>query len=70
MKARKYVRQDPETFKFSNSYKIFEMGHNVARNTGLPKMAFRYMRKLASSVKGAINLGVLDDNDVVYIDKI
>jgi DNA-binding IclR family transcriptional regulator len=70
LKAKNFVRQDPETLKYSNSYKLFELGHNVARRTGLPKQAFRFMRKLANSVQGAINLGVLDGDKVVYIDKI
>ncbi|MDR0621243.1 MAG: IclR family transcriptional regulator [Deltaproteobacteria bacterium] len=69
-KAKHFVRQDPETLKYSNSYKLFELGHNVARRTGLPKQAFRFMRKLANTVNGAINLGVLDGDMVVYIDKI
>jgi DNA-binding IclR family transcriptional regulator len=70
LKAKNFVRQDPETLKYYNSYKLFEMGHNVARRTGLPKQAFRFMRKLANTVNGAINLGVLDGDKVVYIDKI
>jgi DNA-binding IclR family transcriptional regulator len=70
LKAKNFVRQDPESLKYSNSYKLFEMGHNVARRTGLPKQAFRFMRKLANTVKGAINLGVLEGDKVVYLDKI
>jgi DNA-binding IclR family transcriptional regulator len=70
LKVRRYVIQDPDTLKYSNSYKLFEMGHNVARNTGLPKMAYRFMRHLASTAKGAVNLGVRDGQKVVYIDKI
>ena len=70
LKARHFVSQDPDTLKYSNSYKLFEMGHNVARNTGLPKMAYRFMRQLAKTVKGAINLAVRDGLKVVYIDKI
>jgi len=70
LRARHYVSQDQDTLKYSNSYKLFEMGHNVARNTGLPKMAFRFMRQLAKVSKGAVNLGVRDGMKVVYIDKI
>ncbi|UQZ90267.1 IclR family transcriptional regulator [Deltaproteobacteria bacterium Smac51] len=70
LRARHYVSQDPDTLKYSNSYKLFEMGHNVARNTGLPKMAYRFMRHLATTAKGAVNLGVRDGKKVVYIDKI
>lgn len=70
LKVRRYVSQDPDTLKYSNSYKLFEMGHNVARGTGLPKMAYRFMRHLANNAKGAVNLGVRDGHKVVYIDKI
>lgn len=68
--ARHYVNKDPDTQKYSNSYKLFEMGHNVARNTGLPKMAYRFMRRLARTGRGAANLGVRDGRKVIYIDKI
>jgi len=70
LRARHYVSQDQDTLKYSNSYKLFEMGHNVARNTGLPKTAFRFMRNLAKVSRGAVNLGVRDGRKVVYIDKI
>ncbi|MGL4208335.1 MAG: IclR family transcriptional regulator [Candidatus Adiutrix sp.] len=70
LKYRHYVSQDPETLKYSNSYKLFEMGHNVVRETGLPKMAYRFMRRLAQASPGAVSLGVRDNLKAVYIDKI
>jgi len=70
LKHKHYVRQDPETLKYSNSYKLFEMGHNVVRETGLPKMAYHFMRRLAREVDGAVSLGVRDGLKAVYIDKI
>ncbi len=70
LKSKHYVRQDPETLKYSNSYKLFQMGHNVVRETGLPKMAYRFLRQLAREVEGAVSLGVLDGCQAVYIDKI
>lgn len=70
LKSKHYVRQDAETLKYSNSYKLFEMGHNVVRETGLPKMAYRFMRQLSREVSGAVNLGIRDGLKAVYIDKI
>lgn len=70
LRARHYVTQDQDTLRYANSYKLFEMGHNVVRNTGLPKLGFRFMRQLAAEVKGAVNLAIRDDLKVVYIDKI
>ncbi|MDR1922691.1 MAG: IclR family transcriptional regulator, partial [Candidatus Adiutrix sp.] len=55
---------------YSNSYKLFEMGHNVVRETGLPKMAYRFMRQLAGASLGAVSLGIRDNLKAVYIDKI
>ncbi len=70
LKSKHYVRQDPETLKYANSYKLFEMGHNVVRETGLPKLAYRFMRQLSREVDGAVNLGLRDGLKAVYIDKI
>ncbi|UQZ88675.1 IclR family transcriptional regulator [Deltaproteobacteria bacterium Smac51] len=70
LKSKHYVRQDHDTLKYSNSYKLFEMGHNVVRETGLPKMAYRFMRQLSRDVDGAVSLGVRDGVKAVYIDKI
>ena len=70
LKSKHYVQQDPETLKYSNSYKLFEMGHNVVRGTGLPRMAYRFMRQLSREVDGAVSLGIRDGLKAVYIDKI
>ncbi len=70
LKSRHYVRQDPDTLKYSNSYKFFEMGHNVVRETGLPRLAHSFMHQLAREVDGAVCLGVRDGLKAVYIDKI
>ncbi len=70
LKSKHYVRQDPDTLKYANSYKLFEMGHNVVRETGLPKLGYRFMRQLSREVEGAISLGIRDGLKAVYIDKI
>lgn len=70
LKSKYYVRQDPDTLKYSNSFKLFEMGHNVVRETGLPRAASHFMRQLSCEVEGAVNLGVRDGHRAVYIDKI
>jgi DNA-binding IclR family transcriptional regulator len=70
LKHKHYVGQDPDTLRYANSYKLFEMGHNVVRETGLTRTAYRFMRELAGEVTGAVSLGVRDGLKVVYIDKI
>lgn len=70
LKFRNFVRQDQETLKYCNSYKLLEMGNNVARQSGLVKMASSYMRQLSRQVSGAVCLGIRDGVSVIYIDKI
>lgn len=70
LKAKNFVTQDPETLKYCNSYKLLEMGSNVARQSGLVKMANNFMRQLARRVSGAVCLGIRDGGAVFYIDKI
>lgn len=71
LKAKKYVRQNPDTLKYSNSYKFYELGQNVIRNPGLPKMALRFMNELAALVpEGSVNLAVREGYEAVYIEKI
>lgn len=70
LKSKYYVRQDHDTLKYSNSFKLFEMGHNVVRDTGLPRAAIHFMRQLSCEVEGSVNLGVRDGHRAVYIDKI
>lgn len=70
LKSRNFVRQDADTLKYCNSYKLLEMGSNVARQSGLGKMANNFMRQLSRRVPGAVSLGVRDGLSVVYIDKI
>lgn len=70
LRARHYVNQDEDTLKYSNGYKLFEIGHNVARNTGLPKLALRFMRNLANTTGCAVNIGVRGGRKVICLGKI
>lgn len=70
LKACKYIVQNAANSKYSNSYKLFQMGSNVARNTGLPKMGHPFMLELSSRTGEAVNLAVLDGSKALYISKI
>jgi len=70
LKARHYVRQDPVTQKYANSYKFFSIGSNVVQNTSLPQMASPFMLKISQSIKCSANLAVLQDQSVYCIHRI
>jgi len=70
LKSLGYVTQNPSNSKYSNGYKLFEMGSNVARKTGLPKLAYPYMLELSKITGEAVNLAVRDGTKALYISKI
>lgn len=70
LRVKGYVIQDLATRKYSNSFKLFEIGNNVVKDMGLRKQAFPYLKKLADQTSEAVNLAVREGGSVVYIDKI
>ncbi|MDL2259954.1 IclR family transcriptional regulator [Deltaproteobacteria bacterium OttesenSCG-928-K17] len=71
LKSMHYVRQNPETLKYSNSYKFFEIGQNVIRQSGLPALALRFMGELSkAAASGSVNLAVRDELMAVYVEQI
>lgn len=70
LKKKGYVNQNLLNHKYYNSIKLFEMGNNVVEKLGLRRQAQPYMEKLADQTRETVNLAILDDKSVVYIDKI
>ena len=64
-----YVTQSQETKKYSNSIKLFEIGQNVISKTGLFEAARPYIELLSSETGESINLGIVRENKIVYVDK-
>jgi len=65
-----YVNQDPETLKYSNSLKFFDIGNSVQRSFGLAVTARPFMKVLADETGEGVNLAVLQSYCMVYIEKI
>ena len=70
LKQKGYVIQNSSNQKYSNSIKLFEMGNNVVERLGLRRQAQSYMEKLAGLCHETVNLAIMDNNHVIYIDKI
>jgi len=64
-----YVTQNLDTKKYSNSIKLFEIGQNVISKTGLFEAARPYIESLSAETEESINLGIVRDNKIVYVDK-
>lgn len=70
LKFKGYVAQNKSNQKYSNSFKLFEMGNNVVEGLGLRRQAQPFMEELAEKSHEAVNLAILDGKRMVYIDKI
>lgn len=64
-----YITQNLESKKYSNSIKLFEIGQNVISKTGLFEAARPYIELLSAETGESINLGIVRNNEIVYVDK-
>ena len=67
---RGFVRQDATTDRYHCTLKLWELGSLVAERVELPKVARPYLSMLAGETHETVHLSVLEDNEVLYIDKI
>lgn len=68
--ARGFVRHMPSHSTYELTLKIWELGSLVVRRMDLVAMARPAMERLAQATGETVHLSVLDDTDVVYVDKI
>ena len=68
--ARGYVRQNPRTERYCLGFKAFEVGSLAAGRGAIREVAGPVLERLMLASKETVHLGVLDEWDVVYIDKI
>ncbi|WP_371367842.1 Transcriptional regulator KdgR [Sporomusa rhizae] len=69
LRVNGYVEQT-ETEKYRMSLKLFEMGSKVVNRLGIREVAKPYMEQLAMATKETINLGIVDCEEVMYLDRI
>lgn len=64
-----YVHQNADG-KYELTFKLLELSTKLASRFEIRKSASSYMRHLSASFHETINLGFLDQQDVVHLDKI
>jgi len=70
LKQLNYVDQDIIDGKYFMTIKIFEMGNRVANRIPIKNIAQPYLEELYEKCKETVNLGILDNNEVIYLNKI
>lgn len=70
LKRLGYVRQQTKGGNYGLTLRLWEFGMLVYSRVDLLKAAAPHMRRLADQTSETVHLSVLDDGDVIYIDKI
>lgn len=65
-----YVRQDPETKNYYLGLRLLEFGTMTANQIDLRKISEPLLRDLANKTRETVHMVVLDQDEVIYIEKI
>ena len=65
-----YVRQDAETKKYHLGFKLVELGNRLLSQIDFRTEARSFMVDLAECTKETVHLVILDQNEVLYIEKV
>ena len=65
-----YVRQDPETSKYSLSFKFCRISTQILSQNNMVDLAKPYLKQLAEQSGEIVHLVQLDGMNAVYIDKV
>ena len=64
-----FLRQDPQSKQYSLGLRLLELASGVSDSFSLRKIASTYLSILESKIGKTIFLGILDNDEVLYIDK-
>lgn len=64
-----FLRYDPQSGQYSLGLKLFELGSVVYSSFSLRKVVSPYLTQLQLRVAKTVFLGILQDDEVIYIDK-
>lgn len=67
LEARGYVEKLPETERYRLGLRLFEMGNLVASHFDVTEFALPFMRRLVETFRETVNLAVLYQGEVVYL---
>lgn len=70
LEKRKFVEQDYERKKFGLGMKLWELGNIKIEKSELSAIAVKYMKRLSDRLNENIFLGVLDQGEVIYLQKV
>lgn len=70
MKSLGFVRQESESERYGLTMKLFELGAKALQHLDLIELAKPEMQMLSEKTSETIHLGVLAENEVIYVHKV
>ncbi|MGP4069511.1 IclR family transcriptional regulator [Halobacillus sp. B29] len=70
LKQKGYVKQDEMLEKYRLGLKLLELGETVSENIDIRTTANPYLVKLAQETGETIHLGIREETEVIYVDKV
>ena len=70
LEALGYIRRDPQTKLYRPALEVLRLGFVVLGGLEVRQVAAPYLRQLVDEVEETVNLAVLDQHEVVYIDRV
>lgn len=70
LKELKYIQQDPASLEYRPSLKLHELGSNTAKVYPINSVAAPYLLELYQATNETINLGIFENGQIVYTNKI
>lgn len=70
LKQQKYLQQNLSNNRYSCTLKLFQMGMMFTENLGINRQIKGFLEELATKTGESVNLGILDETDVVHIEKV
>ena len=64
------IRQNPENGKYRLGIKLFRLGHQAVSHLNLREISRPFLTRIMTDTKETVHLAVLDDNQVLYLDKV
>ncbi len=70
LKYLNYIDQDPLTYLYYPSIKIQQLANNITINNLLKEKSRSHIENMAKEINETINLGALNGDNIIYLDKV
>src|SRR6476660_7952111 len=64
------IQQNPDNGKYRLGIKIFRLGHQAVSHLDLRERCRPFFARIMNETKGTVHLSVLDESQVLYLDKV